>query len=365
VSIITEAALETEQAMEAAGFLNAEYLVSTPLLVSAGVRFAYYQFLGPKTVFDYADPDQPRVQEIIDTTAYGNGKISSYTSVEPRLSVRYRLTRNSSVKLGYSRTAQFINQIFNSDSPTPTSQWQLSTAYIKPQRSHNVSVGYFRNINDNMWETSLEVYGRLIDQLYDYRDFADLVVNPHLETELRSGEGRTYGAELSIRKKEGVINGWLSYTLSRSERQIEGINDGDWYPSNFDKTHVLSLLFNYQPNRRNTLTLNFNFSTGRPTSPPVGTYETIDGLIVPVYANRNQIRIPDYHRLDVAYTLGKGYKKDRKIQTSWTISVYNIYGRKNAFSVFYTQAAFQRTQANQLSILGSAFPAITLNFEIL
>ena len=365
ISLITTETLESEKALEAAAFVSAEYEVATPLLITGGIRFAQYQFLGPKTYFTYEDPDMPAFSEIVDTISAGSGSIASYSSLEPRLSFRYRLSPNSSIKAGYSRTAQFINQIFNSDSPTPTSQWQLSTEYIKPTRSHNFSLGYFKNMQDNLWETSFEVYYRSIDELYDYRDFADLVVNPHLETELLAGIGRTYGAEFSVRKKEGVLNGWLSYTWSKSERLIEGINKGDWYPSNFDKTHVGNFILNYQPNRRNTLTLNFSFSTGRPTSPPVGSFATTEGLIVPVYSRRNQLRIPDYHRLDLAYTLGKGYKRDQKIQTSWTISLYNVYGRKNAFSVFFTQAPFGLAQANKLSILGSAFPAITLNFEIL
>lgn len=279
--------------------------------------------------------------------------------------MRYRLNASLSVKAGYSRTSQFINQIFNSASPTPTSQWQLSTNYIQPNRSHNFSVGVFKNLNDNIWETSAEVFYRDIDQLYDYKDFAQLTVNDHLETELRNGVGRAYGLELSVKKKEGTVNGWVSYTYSRSERQIEGINKGDWYPSNFDVPHNLSLVVNIQPNQRNTLTFNFNYSKGRPATFPLGNFESLRGSVIPIYSERNQIRIPDYHRMDVAYTLGKGYNKTKKIKTSWTISVYNVYGRKNAFSVFFTQAAFQGVQANKLSILGSAFPSVTLNIELL
>jgi len=364
-SVIIPAVLEQEQANESAVYVQAEYDVSAPFQITGGLRFVNYRFTGPKTVFEYEDPENPDIGEIVDSTAHGSGTIASYSSFEPRISLRYKLSTSLSIKAGYSRTAQFINQIFNSDSPTPTSQWQLSTQYIAPQRSHNLSAGIFKNFRDNLWETSFELYGRQIDALFDYRDFADLVMNPHLETELLPGVGRTYGAEFSIKKKEGKLNGWVNYTLSRSERQIEGINNGDWYVSNFDKKHVLSMVLNYQPNRRNTLTFIFNFSTGRPTSPPVGTYATVEGLIVPAYTQRNALRIPDYHRLDIAYTVGKGYKKDKKIQTSWTFSIYNVYGRENAFSVYYTQAAFKQVQANKLSILGSAFPAITLNFEFL
>ena len=365
-SEIQSGEVEQEQGLESAVFANVEATLTPAFIISAGVRGVFYQFLGPGNNYEYSDPDNPSENSIIGTKEFGSGEvIQSYSNIEPRVSMRYRFSDVSSIKLGYSRTSQYISQIFNTDSPTPNSQWQLSTNYLLPQKSHNTSIGYFRNFENNLWETSLEAYYRDIDQLYDFKDFANLIVNDHLETELLSGIGRTYGAELSIKKKQGELNGWLSYTLSRTERQIEGINRNDWYPSNFDKTHDVSLVLNYQPNRRNTLTINFSYFTGRPTTPPVGNYRTGNGLIVPIYSERNQFRIPDYHRLDVAYTLGKGYKKDKKIQTSWTISVYNVYARRNAFSVFFTQAAFRQAQANKLAVLGSVIPSVTFNFEII
>ena len=357
--------LENEKGLEAAVFANAEWEISPALLITAGLRFAYYGYLGPQTVFEYENGIPISPSAIIDSTRYEGGTIASYNSLEPRISLRYKLNANTSIKAGYSRTAQFINQIFNSASPTPTSLWQLSTNYIKPNRSHNSSIGFYKNFNENLWETSVEVFYRSMDQLFDFIDFADLAVNEHIETELREGTGRAYGLELSVKKKEGTVNGWLSYTYSRSERQVLGINNGEWYVSNFDIPHNLSFILNYQPNQRNTFTVNFNYSTGRPTTFPIGNFETIRGAVVPIYSDRNQLRIPDYHRLDLAYTLGQGYNKTKKIKTSWTISVYNVYGRRNAFSLYYTQAPFQGVQANRLSILGSALPSITLNIELL
>ena len=358
--------IEDEKGLEAAAFLNTEYSISDAFLVSAGLRLSYFQFLGPNSVYQYKDNENPLFNEITGSTEFGKGEsIASYFNLEPRLSLRYRLSGQSSIKAGYSRTVQYISQIFNSASPTPISQWQLSTNYIEPNKSHNLSLGYFRNFKENNWEATAEVYTRFIDQLFDYKDFAELNVNDHLETELLSGTGRSYGFEFTVKKKTGILNGSINYTLSRSERLIDGINDGDWYPSNFDKPHDLALVFNYQPNRRNTLTINFVYGSGRPTTPPVGNYLANNGLVIPLYANRNQLRIPDYHRLDIAYTLGRGYKRDKKFTTSWTLSLYNVYGRKNAFSVFFTQAAFQGAQANKLAILGNIFPSITFNFEAL
>ena len=357
--------LEEEKGIESAVFVNAEYEVSARLLAAGGVRFSGYQFLGDKTIFQYKDDDPTGGTDNILGSTVESGTIASYGTIEPRLSLRYKLNTTTSIKLGYSRTAQYINQIYNSDTPTPTNQFQLTTNYIQPQRSHNVSIGYFQNFNNNNIETSVEIFGRVIDDAFDYKDFASLIANEHLETEILAGEGRARGIELSLKKKEGTINGWLSYTYSRAQRKIEGINKNNWYSSNFDKPHDMSLVLNYNPNQRHTVTVNFNYSTGRPATPPLGNYLTDRGAAIPIFAERNQIRIPAYHRMDIAYTIGQGYRKASKFKTSWTISIYNVYGRRNAFSVYYTQGAFNVPQANKLAILGAAFPALTFNFEIL
>lgn len=365
-STISPVKVSKEKGLESAAFVNSEISISESLQLSAGLRVSFFQFLGPKTINEYQDPEHPQTSEITGTKTFGSGEsIASYFNIEPRASLRYRINSQSSLKAGYSRTIQYLSQIFNSDAPTPVSQWQLANSFILPISSHNLSIGYFQNLKENNWETSAEIYTRFLDQLFDYKDFAQLVANESLETELLEGKGRSYGLELSIKKKEGVLNGSISYTLSRSERQIDGINRNNWYPSNFDKPHDLSVVFNFQPNRRNTLSINFIYGSGRPSTPPIGNFLSEYGLVVPIYSNRNQLRIPDYHRLDLAYTLGKGYKRDQKFQTSWTFSLYNVYGRKNAFSVFFTNAAFRGAQANKLAILGNVFPSITFNFEAL
>ena len=362
-SQVGEESVAPERGRESSLFGEVAWNLTPALSIRAGLRLTDYRFLGPKSVTEYED-GVPRIGFQTGTREYGEGEtIAAYQSLQPRFSTRLRLTRRSSLRAGYSRTAQFINQIFLSASPTPSSQFQLSTGYIPPFLSHNASLGYFLNLEDNNVELGAEVYGRDIDRLWDYRDFADVVVNPRLETEILVGEGRAYGLEISGKRKAGEINGLVSYTLSRTERQIPGINDGRYYRSNFDKPHNFVLTFNWNPNQRNTLTANFTYGTGRPITAPVGNYRTDNGLIVPVYSDRNSIRIPDYHRLDLAYTLGKGYNKRRTLQTSWTVSLYNVYARKNAFSVYYTQAPDQSNVANRLAVLGTVFPALTLNIE--
>jgi len=359
-SVIRAKSLETEQALEGAAFAGAEWTASPRLAIIAGLRLNHYRFLGPKSVFTYDGPAAPENRQ--DTLLYGSGEtIATYNNLEPRLSARYRLGASASVKAGYSRTSQFINQIFNTDTPTPTSQYQLSTEYIRPFRSHNFAAGYFQNTPDNEWESSGEIFYRVIDQLWDYRDFARLLVNESLETEILDGKGRAYGMELSLKTSRRLVNGQLNYTWSRTERQIAGINQGAWYPSNFDKPHNINLVISYQPSQRHTLTLNFTYSTGRPTTAPLTNHRLSNAIIVPVYSLRNQLRIPDYHRMDLSYTVGRGYNKRKTLKASWNISVYNVYARKNAFSVFFTPDPSLETVANRLAILGSVFPAVTLN----
>ena len=355
--------LAEEQGLESSAFGSLDYAFNDRLSISAGLRYTNYRFLGPGTEFQYEN-GVPERGNITDSLNFGDGEtIASYNSLQPRISLRYRLNAQSSIRAGYGRTAQFLNQIFVSDSPTPSSQYQLSTRYIPPFLSHNVSLGFFRNAEDNNVELGAELYARNIDQLWDYRDFANVIVNPSLETEILVGDGRAYGLELSGKRKVGTLNGLVSYTFSRTERRIPGINRGEYYRSNFDKPHNFVATINWNPNKRNTLTANFTYGTGRPVTAPIGNYRVENGLVVPVYSDRNAVRIPDYHRLDLAYTLGKSYDESKNFTTSWTISLYNVYGRRNAFSVFYTQAPDQTNVANRLAVLGTVFPAITFNIE--
>ena len=363
-SVVTSKTLENEQGIEWAGFANAEWEASPSLSISGGLRLAYYQNIGPGTAYQYTTGTLPQLETLVDSVQFSKGEtIASYSSLEPRLSFRYQLNPRSSIKGGYSRTAQFINQISNLSSPTPINVWQLSSPNIRPKRSHNFSLGYFRNFSENQWESSLEVYYRIIDDLFDYRDFAVIAANEHIERELLPGIGRSKGVELTLRKKKGFLHGWFSYTLSNTEQKVEGINQGNWYNSNFDKTHDLSLVSIIELNQRHSISVNFNYNTGRPTTAPVGIVRTDDGFVIPVYSDRNQLRIPDYHRLDLAYTIGLGYNKNKKFKTSWTFSLYNVYGRKNAFSVFFEQQSFGKPTTQKFSVLGSVFPSITVNFQ--
>jgi hypothetical protein len=362
LSTIVPVSLEEEQALESSLFVNANWKASGRFSISAGLRFVYYLALGPKTFFNYQDPENPTNETITgETTARNWESLASYTSLEPRLGLRYSLTPQSSLKAGYSRTAQFISQLANLIAPTPISIWQLSNQYIQPQRAHSFSLGFFQNLGDNLWETSLEGYFRHIDQLTDFKDFAELTANPNIETELLYGVGRAYGLELSLRKTRGTINGWISYTYSRSEQRINEINGGDWYPAYFDQPHQFSIVTSWEPTGRISLVANFNYNTGRPITAPVGR-STVEGRFpVLEFSDRNQVRIPDYHRLDLAFTVDGSYRKNQRFKTSWTFSVYNVYGRRNPYSVFFRPNRNQVPTTTRLAVLGTPLVSLTLN----
>jgi hypothetical protein len=360
--------LEDEKGWESALFGEVNWQPWEQLSVKVGLRINDYQYLGGRTLLEYGPDGNYDLSNVVDTLQYASGEtIESYFTIEPRLSLRYQLSPEQSVRGGYSRTSQFVNQVFNTDTPTPQSQFQLSTPYIKPFLAHNFSLGYFRNFRKNRWETAVEGFYRAIDQLWDYQDFAALNLNPHLETELLDGQGRAYGVEASIKGRSLRFDGQVSYTWSRTERQIAGINQGNWYPSNFDQPHNINLSFKYRIDERQSLSANFTFASGRPTTAPIVSYTNGNTIVVPIYTERNQLRIPDYHRLDLSYNIGMNKNKEKGFKTSWNFTLYNVYGRKNPFSVFYTQRVNQRRDfiANRLAILGTIFPSVSFNFEFL
>lgn len=369
-SIVSPREVEAEQGREIAFYLGDDYKISSIFSLTAGLRYTLYQNLGAKKVYTYAEGEQRIPENVVDSTTYGNGEvIKTYSSLEPRVALNITLDKQTSIKMGYNRTVQYINQISNTASVSPVDVWQLSNTYVRPQIADNYSIGFFRNFSGTDWQTSLEFYYRDITQLVDFKDFAQLLANPSIETELLEGEGRNYGLELSIKRKVGRWNGWLGYTYSKTERKVEAtptteaVNQGRWYPSNFDKPHDLTIVAACQVNRRNTISINFTYNTGRPVSAPIGKYTVENGINIPNYSERNQFRIPDYHRLDVSWTLETNHRKNKNLESSWTFSIYNVYGRRNSYSVFFRQAPFQNPQAFSLSVLGSVFPALTYNFK--
>jgi hypothetical protein len=350
-------------------YINDEYILNYLFSFSFGLRFNAFQQLGPGTVFIYEEGVPKIPENIIDSIAYGSGEaVKSFYNFMPRFSMKYSLSPTSSLKFSYNRTSQFIHLVSNSTAALPVDFWLVSGPYYAPETSNNFSIGYFRNFMHNVWETSVEVYYRSLKNVIEYKDFAELLLNEHLETELLSGDGRAYGAELLIRRKKGRLNGWLAYTYSRSFVKIEGeieaetVNKGEWYPSRLDKPHNFNIVLNYNFNKSNAFSANFTYSSGRPITVP-GSYYIVDGVFIPEFSGRNEFRIPAYHRLDISYTIKRNVIKKKRYKDSFTFSIYNLYARKNTYSVFYRKNISTGSNAYRLSVLGTIFPSFTYNFE--
>ena len=365
-SYFTDLKLTNYNAIDNSLYVSNEQSIGPKLSLRYGLRYSYFQQIGKGKVREYQNPDQPNEDEVTDVKEYGSGELipPPYHNLEPRLAIKYMLTPESSIKASYNRMAQNLHLISNTNSPTPLDIWLPSNSYIKPLIANQVGLGYFRNFRDNMFETSAEVYYKKMNNVIDYIDGAELFLNEDLETELLRGKGYAYGLELYAKKQEGRLTGWLSYTLSKSMREIPGINKDKAYPSSYDRTHNVSLVANYELAKRLTLSSTWVFSTGNPTSYPIAKYD-VQGNTIYFYADRNSNRIPDYHRLD--FSLNYDFKKNdrRKFKQSLNFSIYNVYARRNAYSVTFRQNKDNPniSEATRLSIIGSVIPSVTYNFN--
>jgi hypothetical protein len=360
---------QKDKGREWAFYINDEIEWNDRFSFSLGLRYSLFQQLGPEALAIYEQEDLLEINEITNLVDYNKGEvIKTYANFEPRLSLKVGLQSTNSIKLSYNKMAQYIHLISNTTASTPVDIWQVSTPYIPPQLADNYSIGYFQNFNNNQWESSLEFFYKDISQLVEYKDLPELLRNEHIETALLIGEGRAYGTELLIKKNTGRWTGQLAYTFSRSERKVAGdnavsiINNGKWFPSNFDSPHNINLTFKYQVNRRHLFSANFTYRQGRPTTTPLATY-TLGGVDIPHYAPRNQFRIPNYHRLDLSYTFNRNAIRNTRFKGSLTFAIYNIYFRKNAFSLFFKKTTEGTISPFRLAVLGAAFPSITYNFE--
>ena len=277
------------------------------------------------------------------------------------LQLHYQLNDFSSVKASYSRNVQNLHLLSNSTGSNPTDLWIPSSNNVKPEIADQVSAGYYRNINDNKFAFSAEVYYKSLQNQIDYKNGALLVANQLVESQLVFGKGRAYGLELYFKKKYGKLNGWISYTLSRTEKKIDGINNNTWYPATQDQTHNLAIVAIYQLNKKWTFSSDFVFNTGNAVTWPSGKYN-VNGRTTFYYTERNGYRMPPNNRLDVSATL-QG-KKRKKFEGSWTFSVYNVYGRENPYFVRFQDdpANPQKTQAVQYSLFRWV-PSVTYNFK--
>lgn len=359
--------VEPEHGLESAIFIEDQFEITQNLSVSGGLRYSLFNYLGSQTVNQYA-PGVPRSEESVTGTAtYGkNELIHSYHGPEVRLSARYSIGDNFSIKASYNTLRQYIHMLSNTIAISPTDTWKLSDPNIKPQLSQQYSLGFYGKVLKTV-EASVEVYKKDIKNYLDYKSGAALIMNDHVETEVMTTKGNAYGAEFMLKKPSGKLNGWISYTYSRILLRMddpiagESINRGEYYPASYDKPHDFNLTLNQKISRRLSFSLNTSYSTGRPVTIPIGVFY-YGGAPKTLYSDRNGYRIPDYFRMDFSANIEGSHKVKQWIHTSWTFGLYNLTGRKNPYSVYYTSEN-GAINGYKLSILGTVIPYVNFNFK--
>lgn len=367
-SIVIDKELDEENAREISVYFGDEFIVSEKLSLSYGGRYMLYQLQGPMTVNEYVPGVPITESNVIGEETFGQGEtVKTYHGPEFRVSARYTLDNKSSVKAGFNTMRQNIHLLSNTSSISPTDSWKLNDTYIKPQTGGQASVGYYRNLAKNQLEFSTEVYYRYMENLLDYRSGANIILNENIEQDVLNSNGKAYGVELLLKKSTGLLRGSLAYTYSRSlmktsnEPSIEKINDGSYYSSNFDQPHHLVLTANYELSKRVNTSLNLNYSTGRPITLPISKFNYAGSERV-YFSERNAYRIPDYFRVDFSVNLEGSHKVKKLAHSSWSLGVYNLLGRSNPYSVYYTPVEGQ-LRGYQLSIFAKPIPFITYNFR--
>lgn len=366
-------------ALENAIYIDAEHKLSPKLSVSYGARLSVFHRLGQDELNLYENDNPVTYNEA--TQVYENAEpigvinynrsdvIQTFSQLEPRLSMAFQLNDNSSIKASYNRMSQYLHLLSNTSSPTPLDIWTPSGKYIKPQLLDQVAIGYFKTFKNNAYSLEVESYYKIIDNRIDYIDGANLIANDAVEQIILNGEARAYGLEMLLRKNEGKFNGWLAYTLSKSEQKTPGrtasetgINNSEWYNSSFDKTHDISLTGSYEFNKKWSLNSNFIFQTGQSATFPNGQYE-YNGIIIPSYESRNSSRLPSYHRLDIAVNYNPKPNSTKNFKGEWVFGIYNVYNRKNAASISFRENRNSGTnEAVRLAIFGIV-PSISYNFK--
>ncbi len=365
-SLVVADTVAKEQALESAVYLSDKFTITPSFVVEGGIRFSVYNYLGPQSVNQYP-ADVPKTEDnITGVKTYGPGDfIKTYAGPEYRLSVRYEFTDNFSVKASYNTERQYIHVLSNTTSISPTDIWKLSDPNIAPEWGNQYSLGFYKNLKNNTIETSVELYYKTMQHILDYKSGAVLVLNHHIETDVINTNGQAYGIEFLIKKATGKLNGWLSYTYSRVMLKQadpyagELINGGNYYPSNYDQPNSATAVVNYRVNHRFSVSVNSTYTTGRPITLPTGVFYYYNSFRT-LYSDRNAYRIPDYYRTDFSVNIDGNHKVHQKFHNSWTIGVYNVFGRHNPYSVYYVS---QNGSLNgyQLSIFGSAIPFINFN----
>lgn len=358
-SAFTEFKMPAQYAFEHSLYVSDEYKTTEKLSFKYGLRFAIFQNVGTGTYYNFDENYNP-----VDSVVYAKGDFfNTYSTLEPRIAFTYLVNTVSSIKGSYSHTAQYLALAQNSTAGTPLDIWFPATQNVKPQLSNQYAIGYFRNFKQNMYEASVEVYYKSLKNVIDFRDHAQLLLNQYIEGELRIGTGYSYGIETMLRKNDGLLTGWISYTYSRSFRDIPEINYGTQYRAPYDKPHAINIVASYEISKRLSTSATWVYATGLPVTFPTGR-AVIGNAVIPIYSNRNAYRMPDYHRLDFAVTLKGKEKPGKKWHGEWNLSVYNAYNRHNSWSINFIQdSADPEITYAEKSYLFAIIPALTYNFK--
>ena len=369
--------LDDEAALETSIYINDDWSISEKLRLSLGLRYTQFHQLAPGTVRTYAGEEPPSASTLVLVDNPGSGIINTYDGLEPRLGASLELSPSTNVKASYAITRQYLHNIFNSTTPLPTSRWKVADNNVGPQQARIASLGLYQLIRKGAYEINLEGYHRQIDDLIEYRPGADFFLTPDVETDLLRGEGEAYGVELSIKDNFGAVTGQLNYSYARVRNRVDGptfgtrINRGDWYNGYFDQPHTLNASISAKNGVANTFNLSFTLQSNRPFSAPNG-YVVANGLSVPLFLERNNARLPTYHRLDFSWRIHNPAMKQKRWTGDWIFTVYNIYGRKNTINTYYVPVTSRLVNGNistsplqsfRLSIFAAPVLSLTYSFK--
>ena len=360
--------LQKEKALESAVYVDYERALTDKLSVTGGLRYTMFNALGPRDVNHYYEGELPSEATLLETRRE-TGFIKTYHAPELRVSTRYALLENLSLKAGFNTMHQYIHKVSNTSIMSPTDIWKLSDYNIKPQNGWQAAAGMYYETADKKYEFSVEGYYKHISDYLNYRSSAVLLMNHHLETDVISTKGKAYGVELQVKKPIGKLNGWINYTYSRSllrqddKRVAMPLNNGEWYPAEYDRPHEVKAVLNLKFTERYSFSSNFNYATGRPTTVPAGQYyDSYNKKYMPYYTDRNNYRIPDYMRLDLAFNIEPTHKLTSFLHTSFSFGVYNALARKNAYNIYYVTEGTE-IQGYKLSVFGTAIPYVSINIR--
>lgn len=369
-SLVNKDKLQKDKALESAAYIGSQWEITPKFSIDAGIRYSVFNALGPRTYIKYQDDLLPSISSAIDTITVGSGKsIKTYHGPEFRLSGRYAFNDNFSIKAGFNSMRQYIHKLSNTAIMSPTDIWKLSDSNIQPQKGWQVAAGLYANTPNGIWQFALEGYYKQMTDYLDYRSGANLIMNHHIETDVIPTEGKAYGIEFSLKKLTGKLNGWLSYTYSRTFLQQNSrliskpVNNGDWYPTQYDKPHDFKFVGNYKFTERYSISVNLDYSTGRPITIPEGEYynHQLNTKLI-YYGDRNSYRIPDYFRTDIAFNIEPSHKLTLLTHHTLSFGVYNLTGRKNVYSIYFASEE-GKIKGYKMSIFGVPIPFITYNIK--